>query len=308
MSGVRARPVDIWSVQFSDEEEAATEPEPKRRLNPSKESGQSTLGSSSPQGAAPMRLTDVQLHHLLLAKGMVAVHLDSILRRLQRRLSAALRAPTLTSTGRVKITLDGFEMAVLGSRLPHLEEVVANGRRHFIARTHGAFKAACLFPFHALGFREGKLFKPARVREARAICFYAPPMQFTYRRQKIAGVEETSLLVLAQVVMLNHANVLSVAKAPPPAKANEYRAFTGYSEEELVAIKARGVELLQDFLAAPARSKIPLSAGLTRVANGCGDEASEASKAAAEAEAEVLEPMPLPGAVDTFDEGEEEFE
>jgi len=309
MSPKRAKAVDIWSVQFSDEEEAATDPEPKRRMNPPQGSGHSTLGSSS-QGAAqtPMQLTDVQLNHLLLAKGMVAVFLDSIMRRLQRRLSAALRAPTLSSSGRVVIKLDGFEAAALHSRLPNLEEVMRNGRSHFVAWRHEDFRAACLFPFHALGFREAKLFKPARVREARAICFYTPPMQFTHRRQKIAGVEETSLTVLAQVVMLNHANVLSVAKAPPPAKAKEYRAFTGYSEEELVAIKARGVELLQEFLGAPARSKIPLSAGLTRVANGTSDQPSEASEDAAEAEAEVLEPMPLPGAVDTFDEGEEEFE
>ena len=157
--------------------------------------------------ATPMQMTDVQLHHLLLAKGMVAVHLDKIMRRLQRRLSVALRAPTLSSTGRVKIGIDGFERAVLHARLPQLvERRVAGPKSCWVALEHSAFRAACIFPFHALGFREAKLFKPARVREARAICWYTPPMQFMLRTQKIAGVEETMLTVLGQIAMLNHAS------------------------------------------------------------------------------------------------------
>jgi len=304
----RQQPVDIFSVPLSDEEVGANDPAPKRRLNPSKESGQSTLGASSRAAQTPMQLSNVQIHHLLLAKGMVAVYLDSILRRLQRRLSVALRAPTLTSSGRVTIKLDGFEAKALHSRLPNLEEVKRNGRSHFVAWRHQDFRAACLFPFHTLGFREAKLFKPARVREARAICYYSPPIQFSHRRQMIAGVEETCLTVRAQVSMLNHAGVLQVATAPPTPKENEYIAFTGYVEMNRVAIKDRGVELLQQFLADPASTRIPLSVGLQRVATGESDEASEASVDAAEAEAELLEPMPLPGAVDTFDGEDEEFE
>ena len=205
----RARPVDIMSVPLSDDEEEDLPPPPPPK-NCASTSSATLVSVDTLSGGnrplTPAQLTPMQLNHLLLAKGMVAVHLNSILRRLQRRLSAALRAPTLTSTGRVKIVLDGFEMAVLGARLPLLQEVVkagVRGRSHvFVAKTHEAFRAACFFPFHALGFREAKLFKPAHVREARAICIYSPPMQFIHRRQKVEGVEETSLTVLAQVAML----------------------------------------------------------------------------------------------------------
>ena len=54
--------------------------------------------------------------------------------------------------------------------------------------------------------------------------------------------------------------------------------------------------------------RIQLSPGLTRVANGMGDEVSEASEEMAMAEGEFLEPMPLPGAVDSFDMEGEMFE
>ena len=108
--------------------------------------------------------------------------------------------------------------------------------------------------------------------------------------------------------MLNHANILSVAKAPPEPKENVYLAFKGYSEKHMVDLKARGVELLQAFMADPAANRIQLSPGLTRVANGMGDEVSEASEEMAMAEGEFLEPMPLPGAVDSFDMEGEMFE
>ena len=71
---------------------------------------------------------------------------------------------------------------------------------------------------------------------------------------------------------------------------------------------AFGVELLQAFMADPAANRIQLSPGLTRVANGMGDEVSEASEEMAMAEGEFLEPMPLPGAVDSFDMEGEMFE
>ena len=67
-------------------------------------------------------------------------------------------------------------------------------------------------------------------------------------------MEETSLTVFAQVAMLNHANILSVAKAPPKPKENVYLAFKGYSEKDMVDLKARGVELLQAFMADSAAS------------------------------------------------------
>ena len=292
---VRSRGIDPMTVYLSDEEEARHDPPPKRRSISASSSNLASVGSAS-HTATPvaMQMTDVQLHHLLLAKGMVAVHHTAIMRRLQRRLSNSLRAPSLNASGRVKVVLDGFEMAALNSQLPRLEQVRRGGELHLVAWTPDAFRAACFFPFHALGFREGKLFKPARVREARAICFYSPPMQFVHRRQMVAGVEETSLTVLAQISMLNHAGVLLGAKAPPVStKANEYLAFTGYSESDLVKIKMRGIELLQEFLDAPMAKKIPLSAGLTRVAKGMSDEQSEASMEAASAEGEHLEPMPL---------------
>ena len=66
--------------------------------------------------------------------------------------------------------------------------------------------------------------------------------------------------------------------------------------------------MLKEFLEAPSAARIPLSTGLQRVARGQSDEASDASQEVAEAEAELLEPMPLPGAVDTFDVDGEEFE
>ena len=121
-------------------------------------------------------LTDAKLAHLLLAKRMVAVNMDSMMRRLQRRLSVSLQSPSLESTMRVKIILDGFERAVLHTLLPGLKEVREAGVKlpgHLVAWTHADFQKACFFPFHALGFREAKLFKPKRVSEARAICWYA---------------------------------------------------------------------------------------------------------------------------------------
>ena len=133
-------------------------------------------------------------------------------------LSAALQAPSLQSTMRVKLTLDGFEESVIRSMLPHLTCIRHGGNNHHVAHSHAAFQKACFFPFHANGFREGKLFKPRKVSEARAICYYSPPMQFTIRTRKIANVQETSLTVLAQISMLNHANYLEVAAPPPVSK------------------------------------------------------------------------------------------
>ena len=99
--------VDIFSVPMSDEEEAQNDLPPKR-AKPSAQSAGTQPSGPSRGVVTPMQLTESQRNHLLLAKGMVAVHLSSILRRLQRRLSAALQAPTLRSTGRVKLSLDGF--------------------------------------------------------------------------------------------------------------------------------------------------------------------------------------------------------
>ena len=48
----------------------------------------------------------------------VAVPLSCIVRRLQRRLSVRLQAPSLGSTGRVKLALDNFEAAALPFMLP----------------------------------------------------------------------------------------------------------------------------------------------------------------------------------------------
>ena len=197
------------TLPYSDDEAEETPWEQPKSRGSARPAGGAQSGSSL--SLTPMQLTEVQLHHLLLAKGMVAVMQSSILRRLQRRLCAALQAPSLSSTLRVKLTLDGFEASVLHTKLPLLHHV--NGTRHWIAQSHDAFKNACVFPFHSNGFREGKLFKPLRVKEARAICYYTPPMQFTHRTQKVAGVEEASLTVHAQIAMLNHANVLSTASA-----------------------------------------------------------------------------------------------
>lgn len=181
----------------------------------------------------------------------------------------------------------------------------------WVGETPTSFLPVCHFPFHALGFREGKIFKPKKVTEGRALCWYSPPMHFAHRSRVICGVEETKLTITAQIAMLNHANVLTVAKAPTGKTSKAaHLSFTGYTEENRVEIKARGVALLKEFLAAPAASRIPLSAGLVRVANGTvSDAVSEASEAASEAEAEMLEPMPLPGVgVDTFDDDGEDFE
>jgi len=79
-------------------------------------------------------------------------------------------------------------------------------------------------------------------------------------------------------------------------------------------MKARGTELLAQFLSDPMHLKIPLSAGLVRVAQGWVDDETEIfpdrSSATSEgwSEAELLEPMPLPGRLDTFDYEEEMFE
>ena len=115
----------------------------------------------------------------------------------------------------------------------------------------------------------------------------------------------------AQAAMLNHANVLWTPTKPPEEKAKRTMlVFKGFSEDEKVAIKERGVALLLQFMNAPQKSRIPLSTALLKVARGVpdGSHASEAESEAAEAEADFLEPMPLPGAVDTFDEEGECFE
>ena len=83
---MRARPVYIMSVSMDEFEETKPEPPPKRKASPS---------CTSSQSAKPFAMSDTQLHHLLLAKGMVGVYLTSIVRRLQRRLSSALQAPSL---------------------------------------------------------------------------------------------------------------------------------------------------------------------------------------------------------------------
>ena len=84
-------------------------------------------------------------------------------------------------------------------------------------------------------------------------------------------------------------------------------AFKGYSELQKVSIKARGVELLTQFLADPKHLKIPLSTGLSRVATGWVEDPSATESEAGSTE-ELLEPMPLPGKNDTFDYEEECFE
>ena len=140
-------------------------------------------------------------------------------------------------------------------------------------------------------------------------------MQFVHKTRKIAGVEEQCLTVYTQISMLNHANHLEVAKPPTTpattkpgsAKTTEYKAFTGYSELQKVAIKARGVELLNMFLDDPMAKKIPLSAGLKRVALGVADDVSE-DVSESMSEVDQLEPIQLPGAVDTFDHEGESFE
>ena len=104
------RGVDPFSVPLSDEEDAANMEPPRALKRKSRTSSRTAPARTSP---TPMQMTTVQLHHLLLAKGLVAVQTKSVLRRVQRRLSVALQAPTLTSSGRVKLVLDGFEEAVL---------------------------------------------------------------------------------------------------------------------------------------------------------------------------------------------------
>ena len=293
------------SVPLTDEEEEEPAPPPKVVARKRKAEVSSSATSSAPRA---MQLTDTQLHHLLLAKSMCAVTHMEVIRRVQRRLSSALQAPTLSSSGRVKVILDFFQEAVIRSRLPLLKEVAGSTANSvtWVGETTESFLPVCQFPFHALGYREGKIFKPKKVKEGRAICYYTPPMQFHLRRQKICGVTETKLTVTAQIAMLNHANVLTVATASPDQLKKQRGAFGGYSEEQRVDIKARGVVLLQQFLADPANARIPLSNGLQRVAHGTADNASEVSVTASEMEAENLEPVPLPGcAVDTFsDEGE----
>ena len=186
------------------------------------------------------------------------------------------------------------------------------GEHRWVATTPELLKPFCHFPFHCHGKLEGKLFKPKRVEHARAVVFFVPPMEFVHVTRMISNVQESSLYVWAQIAMLNHANVLWTATAPAPPKPGQEssRAYTeNYTEEAKVTIKARGVALLQEFLSAPAGKRIPLSAGLLRVANGTSGEADDASEAASESEAAQLEPMPLPGAaVDTFDHSDGEFE
>ena len=65
---MRPRPVDIMSVTMSDEEEQDDPPARKPRGAPPPPS--STISTPTAFG-----LTDTQLHHLLLAKGQVAVPL-----------------------------------------------------------------------------------------------------------------------------------------------------------------------------------------------------------------------------------------
>ena len=135
-------------------------------------------------------------------------------------------------------------------------------------------------------------------------------MHFVHKTRKIAGVEESNLTVFAQISMLNHANHLEVAKAPPPTKAKsagDYKAFKGYTELEKVAIKARGVELLNLFLVAPEGKRIPLSNGLRNVALGIAEDVAENASEGV-SEGDHLEPMPLPGVLDTFDFEGETFE
>ena len=293
----RARPVNIMEVVITDDEDD----DPKRSATQS-----STCSRSA--APTPFGMTDRQIQHLLLAKGMVAVRHDTIMRRLQRRLCTALQAPGLHSSGRVKIVIDGFEHAVLPQMLPSITMVDSTPTTsRWVADTPDSLKRACLFPFHALGHREAKLFKPKRVRDARAICFYSPPMEFNHITRTVAKVQECSLVVYAQIAMLNHANVLWTA-TPQPAGTGAKRAFEGYSEEEKVAIKERGVLLLKEFMRAPVRQRIPLSSGLIRVAEGWSDGASDAASEASAAEGEFLEPIPLPGVVDTFDAEGETFE
>ena len=201
------------------------------------------------------------------------------------------------------------ERATSTAHLPLLKEVeTTTNSVTWVAETPEAFLPICQFPFHNLGFREAKLFKPKKVTEARAICFYTAPLCFYLKYRTVCGVKETKLIICAQIAMLNHANILSVAVAPPVSSKGAR--FQGYSEDEKIKIKARGVALLNQFMAAPAASRIPLSAGLIRVATGTAkDDTSEASQAASDAEAEQLVPVPLPGvAADTFDDDDEDFE
>ena len=152
--------------------------------------------------------------------------MSSVLRRLQRRLSSALQAPNLGATGRIKIKLEQFELAVLRTKMPSLEVLIDNQRAPggtlktvLIARDVEQLRGACEFPFHALASMEAKLFKPVRVNEARAVCFYSPPMLFVHQSKTVSGVEESMLTVEAQICMLNHAGVLWTAKPPPTVEA-----------------------------------------------------------------------------------------
>ena len=238
---MRARPVDIMTVQMTDDEDAEPEPPPKRTVTAS---GTASQSATNPDGKM---FTERQFFHLLVHKRLAAVPYATILRRLQRRLSAALRAPGLRSTGRVRLEIDGFEHAVMGYMLPSLTQTHSTSTTsRWVAETPDALKQVCYFPFHALGHREGKLFKPRKLSEARALCYFTPPMEFNHATRKIEGVEESRLVVHAQIAMLNHANVLWTASPPEKLKkSDEMRAFNkAYTEEEKVAIKARGVAIL----------------------------------------------------------------
>ena len=48
-------------------------------------------------------------------------------------------------------------------------------------------KGVCFFPFHTHASMEAKLFKPARVAEARAVVYYTPPMEFVWKTRDIEG-------------------------------------------------------------------------------------------------------------------------
>ena len=100
-----------------------------------------------------------------------------------------LQAPSLGSTGRVKLVLDGFEAAALSFMLPAAcrRTQIGYHEMKWVATAPEDLKGVCFFPFHTHASMEAKLFKPARVAEARAVVYYTPPMEFVWKTRDIEG-------------------------------------------------------------------------------------------------------------------------
>jgi hypothetical protein len=136
-------------------------------------------------------------------------------------------------------------------------------------------------PFHALACLEGKLFKPRGLHHARALVWYAAPIVVTHLTRTICGVEETKLVLDAQILMLNSSGIIDYpkplakasrgfmppsprpgvkAKPPPLPSSAPPIIFQGYGQSDLALHKTRALHLISEFLRVPLTHRIPMTA------------------------------------------------